>query len=290
MKTLRLKYHFLALAIVVVWGVSFVNTKVLLDHDLTPTEIFVYRFVVAYVGMLGLSRFRLTVRPWRDELKMMLLGLLSGTAYFILENTALKLTLVSDVAILTSLNSLITTLLAAIILKEECFTWVKLAGSIIAFGGVGLLTFYNGFVWGDGLLGDILAMLAAVAWAVYTIILKRIYQHYSMVEITRKTFFYGLIGAIPFMMLQPATPLSGLTEPVVLSNLLYLSLICSMLAFFVWGRVTVEIGAISSANYLYLSPVVSVIAAWFIYDERIGTVGLVGCVLVILGIILVERH
>lgn len=275
---------------VVVWGVSFVNTKVLLDHDLTPTEIFVYRFVVAYVGMLGLSRFRLTVRPWRDELKMMLLGLLSGTAYFILENTALKLTLVSDVAILTSLNSLITTLLAAIILKEECFTWVKLAGSIIAFGGVGLLTFYNGFVWGDGLLGDILAMLAAVAWAVYTIILKRIYQHYSMVEITRKTFFYGLIGAIPFMMLQPATPLSGLTEPVVLSNLLYLSLICSMLAFFVWGRVTVEIGAISSANYLYLSPVVSVIAAWFIYDERIGTVGLVGCVLVILGIILVERH
>ncbi len=286
----KLKYHLLALVVIFVWGVSFVNTKVLLDYDLSPTEIFIYRSVVAYLGLAAWSKFRLRVYPLRDEALMAVLGLLGGTFYFIFENTALKLTLVTDVAILVSLNSLFTTLLAAIFLKEERFTWLKLVGSIVAFVGVGFLTFYGGFVWGDGLLGDLLAILAAASWSIYSIILKRLNQRCSILDITRKTFFYGILFALPTMLWQGPLHLSTLTEPVVIGNFLFLSLVCSMLAFFVWGEVTVRLGAILTANYLYLSPVISVAAAWCIYGESIGVVGLLGCALVLAGIILVERR
>ena len=286
----KLKYHLLALAVILVWGVSFVNTKVLLDYDLSPIEIFIYRSVVAYLGLAAWSRFRLRVYPLRDEALMALLGLLGGTFYFIFENTALKLTLVTDVAILVSLNSLFTTLLAALFLKEERFTWVKLVGSIVAFVGVALLTFYGGFVWGDGLLGDLLAILAAASWSIYSIILKRLNQRCSILDITRKTFFYGVLFALPTMFWQGPLHLSMLTEPVVICNFLFLSLVCSMLAFFVWGEVTVRLGAILTANYLYLSPVISVAAAWCIYGETIGAIGLLGCALVLAGIIMVERR
>ena len=286
----KLKYHLLALTVIFVWGVSFVNTKVLLDYDLSPIEIFIYRSVVAYLGLAAWSRFRLRVYPLRDEALMALLGLLGGTFYFIFENTALKLTLVTDVAILVSLNSLFTTLLAALFLKEERFTWVKLVGSIVAFVGVALLTFYGGFVWGDGLLGDLLAILAAASWSIYSIILKRLNQRCSILDITRKTFFYGVLFALPTMFWQGPLHLSMLTEPVVISNFLFLSLVCSMLAFFVWGEVTVRLGAILTANYLYLSPVISVAAAWCIYGETIGAIGLLGCALVLAGIIMVERR
>ncbi len=286
----KLKYHVLALAVIFVWGVSFVNTKVLLDYNLSPTEIFIYRSVVAYLGLAAWSRFQLHVYPLRDEALMALLGLLGGTFYFIFENTALKLTLVTDVAILVSLNSLFTTLLAAIFLKEERFTWVKLVGSIVAFLGVGLLTFYGGFVWGDGLLGDLLAILAAASWSIYSIILKRLNKRCSILDITRKTFFYGVLFALPTMIWQGPFHLAALAEPVVIGNFLFLSLVCSMLAFFVWGEVTVRLGAILTANYLYLSPVISVAAAWMVYGETIGAVGLLGCALVLAGIILVERR
>ena len=285
-----MKYHLLALAVIFVWGVSFVNTKVLLDYDLSPTEIFIYRSVVAYLGLAAWSKFRLRVYPLRDEALMAVLGLLGGTFYFIFENTALKLTLVTDVAILVSLNSLFTTLLAALFLKEERFTWVKLVGSIVAFVGVALLTFYGGFVWGDGLLGDLLAILAAASWSIYSIILKRLNQRCSILDITRKTFFYGVLFALPTMLWQGPLHLSTLTEPVVIGNFLFLSLVCSMLAFFVWGEVTVRLGAILTANYLYLSPVISVAAAWCIYGETIGAIGLLGCALVLAGIIMVERR
>lgn len=290
MELSKIKYHLLALAVIVVWGVSFVNTKVLLDYSLNPTEIFIYRSVVAYTGLVVWSRFKIRVYPWRDEALMALLGLLGGTCYFIFENTALKLTLVTDVAILVALNSLFTTLLAAAFLREERFTWVKLVGSIVAFAGVGLLTFTGGFVWGDGLLGDLLAILAAAVWAVYSIILKRINKRCSILDITRKVFFYGVLFALPLLQWQGPMHWSILAVPAVAANLLFLSLICSMVAFFIWGEVTVRIGAILTANYLYLSPVVSVAAAWLIYGETIGCVGLLGCLLVLVGIILVERH
>lgn len=290
MEISRVKYHILALMVIVFWGVSFVNTKVLLDHSLSPTEIFIYRSVIAYLGLVAWSHFKVRVYNWRDEALMALLGLLGGTCYFIFENTALKLTLVTDVAILVSLNSLFTTLLAAIFLREERFTWVKLLGSLIAFGGVAMLTFADGFAWGDGLLGDILAILAAAVWAVYSIILKRENKRCSILDITRKTFFYGVLFALPLMLWEAPLNLQVLTVPVVAANLVFLSLVCSMLAFFIWGEVTVRLGAILTANYLYLSPVISVIAAWMFYGETIGAIGLAGCVMVLVGIILVERR
>ncbi len=290
MEISKVKYHVLALVVIVFWGVSFVNTKVLLDHNLSPTEIFIYRSVIAYLGLAVWSHFKLRVYCLRDEALMALLGLLGGTFYFIFENTALKLTLVTDVAILVSLNSLFTTLLAAIFLKEERFTWLKLVGSLLAFGGVAFLTFADGFVWGDGLLGDLLAILAAAVWAVYSIVLKRVNRRCAIIDITRKVFFYGVLFALPMTFWEGPMHLEALATPVVAANLLFLSLVCSMLAFFIWGEVTVRIGAILTANYLYLSPVISVIAAWLAYGETIGAVGLMGCVLVLVGIIMVERR
>ena len=145
-------------------------------------------------------------------------------------------------------------------------------------------------MWGDGLLGDLLAILAAASWSIYSIILKRLNQRCSILDITRKTFFYGVLFALPTMMWQEPFHLATLAEPVVIANFLFLALICSMLAFFVWGEVTVHLGAILTANYLYLSPVISVAAAWCIYGETIGAIGLLGCALVLAGIILVERR
>ncbi|MBQ9585640.1 MAG: DMT family transporter [Muribaculaceae bacterium] len=282
-------YHVIAILVIIAWGASFPCTRLLLDAGISPTEIFVYRSAIAYLGLLVFSRFKISYWGWKDEALAVLCGLTGGAMYFVLQNIALKLTLLSDVVIVIAVNPLLTTILAAIFLKDEHFSLKVLLGSMVAFAGVAVVTFRDGFVWGDGLLGNVLAFLAALSWAFYCIILKRVQGRHSTLSITRKVMLYGTICAIPVMFFEPTTPISTLLRTDVLFNMLFLALVCSMAAFFIWNLVIKKIGAIRSSNYLYLDPIVSIIMGVILLNERVGIVAVVGCALVLLGVILVEK-
>lgn len=282
-------FHVIAILVIVAWGASFPCTRLLLDAGVTPTEIFVYRSAIAYLGLLVFSRFKVAVWDWRDELLAFFCGLTGGALYFVLQNIALKLTLLSDVVIVIAVNPLLTAILAAIFLKEEHFSWKVLLGSMVAFAGVAVVTLRDGFVWGDGLLGNLLAFLAALSWAVYCIFLKRVQGRRSTLDITRKVMIYGTLCALPVMFLEPRTPVSTLLRTDILFNMLFLALICSMAAFFIWNLVIKKIGAIRSSNYLYLDPIVSIIIGVIVLNERVGMIAIVGCALVLLGVIIVEK-
>ena len=237
-------YHVIAILVIIAWGASFPCTRLLLDAGISPTEIFVYRSAIAYLGLLVFSRFKVSLWGWKDEALAVLCGLTGGAMYFVLQNIALKLTLLSDVVIVIAVNPLLTTILAAIFLKDEHFSLKVLLGSMVAFAGVAVVTFRDGFVWGNGLLGNILAFLAALSWACYCIILKRVQGRHSTLSITRKVMIYGTLCALPVMLFEPVTPISTFLRTDVLLNMLFLALICSMAAFFIWNLVIKKIGAI----------------------------------------------
>lgn len=282
-------YHVIAILVILAWGVSFPFTRILLNANITPTEIFVYRSAIAYVGLLLISGFRISFWNWRDELTAALCGLTGGALYFVLQNIALKLTLLSDVVIVIAINPLLTTILAAIFLKEEHFSWKILVSSAVAFAGVAIVTLRNGVVWGNGLLGNILSILAALSWAVYSVILKRIQNRHSTIDITRKVMVYGMLCALPVMFCEPMTPISTFLQPKILFNMLFLALVCSMAAFFIWNLVIKNIGAIRASNYLYLDPIVSIALGMILLNESVGTVAILGCALVLIGVIMVEK-
>ena len=283
-------YHVAAFAMILVWGISFLNTRVLLDAGLTPTEIFVARFTIAYLSLLVICRFKVRFTGWRDELLFVVCGIAGGSAYFIAENTALELTLISDVAVLVSIAPLTTALMGAIFYRDERITLLTCVGMIIAFIGSVMLALKDGFVWGDSVLGDLLAMLAALVWAFYSMALKRLNRTYTTSFITRKLFFYGLLTAIPFLFLQEShVDWNALKNPVVWGNLVYLGLICSMAAYFIWGITVKRIGAVRASNYFYLSPIISMIAAAIWFGERTNAIAYIGCVLILAGVIMAEK-
>lgn len=283
-------YHVGAFAMIVVWGISFLNTRVLLDAGLTPTEIFVARFTIAYLALLAVSRFRVRWTNWRDELLFVVCGVAGGSAYFIAENTALEFTLISDVAVLVSTAPLTTALMGAIFYRDERITWLSLLGMILAFVGSTMLALKDGLVWGDSIVGDLLALLAAFVWAFYSMALKRLNRTYSTLFITRKMFFYGVLSALPFLCLQEtAIDCRKLCQPAVWGNLLYLGLVCSMAAYFIWGITVKRIGAVRASNYFYFSPIISMIAAAIWFGERTNAVAYVGCILILAGVIMAEK-
>ena len=283
-------YHVAAFAMIIVWGISFLNTRVLLDAGLTPTEIFVVRFTIAYLSLLAICRFKVRYTGWRDELLFVVCGIAGGSAYFIAENTALELTLISDVAVLVSTAPLTTALVGAIFYRDERITLMTFLGMVIAFIGSVMLALKDGLVWGDSILGDLLALFAAFVWAFYSMALKKLNRSYTTLFITRKLFFYGILSALPLLALEDhSLDLGVFRQPAVWGNLLYLGLVCSMAAYFIWGITVKRIGAVRASNYFYLSPIISMIAAAIWFGERTTAVAYIGCVLILAGVIMAEK-
>ena len=106
----RLLGHGMALFVTIVWGTTFISSKLLLAA-FTPLEIMTFRFVIAWTVLLLLSPHPIRPKGLRGELPFLGAGLTGLTLYFILENTALEYTLASNVGIIISAAPMFSALL-----------------------------------------------------------------------------------------------------------------------------------------------------------------------------------
>lgn len=286
----KLLFHIATLITVIFWGSSFVSTRVLLDNGLHAVEIYIYRFFLAYLVILFFCHKRLWANNLRDEILLALCGLTSGSIYFIAENVALNYTYVSNVSLITSTSPLFTTLLVGLFYRSERPTLGVYMGSLVALVGVGCVIFNAGFNLQIMPFGDLLALAASLSFAFYSIILRKVNVYYDSLFITRKTFFYGLITSIPFLLMEPEIcNMSVLLRPGVIFNIAFLGICCSLIGFFFFSKATSVLGAIQTNNYMYLQPVVTLVLAYFILNEMISIVGYMGCGLILLGLVISDR-
>lgn len=279
--------HIGAMSAVAMWGLSFVSTKVIMEEGhLSPTEAYIYRFIIAYLIILFIAHKRLFCDNWRDEGLMALVGICAGSIYFIAENTALQYTLTANVSLLTSTSPLITVLLVALIYRNEKLGAGLITGSCVAFVGVACVIFNSSTSVQINPLGDLLAIGASFSWAVYSLILKRLNVTYDAMFITRKTFFYGIVTAIPFMLFEPTliNPFHALANPLVLGNLLFLALGASICGYYLWALTVKKMGAVKANNYMYFQPVVTLIAGALALGEHISMLGYAGFALILFGL------
>lgn len=284
------RYHLLAILTVAVWGTTFISTKILIENGLSPQEIFLLRFVIAYVGIWLLSPRKLLADSWKDELWFLLAGLTGGTLYFLTENTALSLTQTTNVAFIICTTPLLTTGLSLLLYRQEKAGKGLLAGSLVALAGVGMLIFNGSFVLKLSPLGDVLTLCAGVSWAVYSLIIRRLSGRYPSVFITRKVFFYGILTVLPVFAVHPFSfPAEGFLRSAVWMNLLFLSVLASLACFVAWNVVLKRLGTIQSSNYLYLNPLFTTAAAHLFLQEQLTVYAVVGVLLVLGGVFVAAR-
>lgn len=282
-------YHWLAIFSIIVWGTTFVSTKVLLLNGLTPPEIFLYRFVLAYLCILFWAPRRLFADNWKDEGLMVLAGISGGSLYFYAENTALGITLASNVSLIIAATPVLTALLACAVYRQERLQARLVFGSLIALVGVALVVFNGSFILEINPSGDLLALLAAVLWAVYSLVLKRLENGYPVLFITRKIFFYGLLTLLPVLAVSPVSPLPVLVRPVVWGNLVFLGVIASMLCYLMWNVALKNLGVVRVTNYIYINPLVTLVASSVVLHEVITGVAILGSVLILSGVYIAEN-
>ena len=278
-------YHLIAILTVGIWGLTFISTKVLIEHGLSPQEIFLLRFLMAYLGIWFISPRKLFADNWKDELWLLSGGVTGGSFYFFTENTALEITLATNVAFIVCTAPLLTTILSLLIYKKEKATAGLVGGSLLALVGVALVVYNGHFILKISPLGDFLTLLAAFSWAFYSLIMKKMSGRYRTTFITRKIFFYGILTILPAFILHPwQFSLSGLWQPAVWMNLLFLGVLASLVCFVVWNIILKQLGTVRASNYIYLNPLFTLIGSAVLLDEQFTVMSLMGAMLILGGV------
>ena len=216
--------HLVAFLTVLIWGVTFVSTKVLLEA-FTPVEILFIRFSMGYLALAAAFPKFMKFTDLRLELLFAGAGLCGVTLYFLFENIALTYTMASNVGVLVSIAPFLTAMLAWKFLHTERPGCVFFVGFACAIAGISMIYFNGAGVLKLNPLGDALALLAAFVWAIYSVLIRKIGGYrLNTILVTRRAFFYGLVFMLPVISAMGfSSELEALAKPRNERNALHAS-------------------------------------------------------------------
>lgn len=283
-----LKGHSLALLCSIIWATSFIASKELLVY-LSPVQLMFLRFAVAYAVIWIIHPkwyFKL-----KDEGLFLLAALFSNTLYFIAENNALRITQATNVSILVATAPILTAVILRIFGLCGRFPVKRTLGYGIAFAGVICVVLNGALVLKLNPKGDLLAIGAALMWAIYSLIVGRSFKGVNTFLLSRKLMFYGLVTCLPLLYAEGGFPeLAPLFSMARLLYLLYLGIVCSAVCYIAWNTAIHYLGVLKTNVYIYIIPFFTLVASSLVLSERITIMGLIGMAAVIVGMILSNRE
>ena len=280
--------HLLVFITILIWSVAFVGNKVLLFY-ITPIEVMLYRFILAYVVLLLIYPSLNTIKSFKDEIYFFMIGFLGIFLYFLLENYALKYTQATNVGLYMGAIPLFTAIIAHFILQDEKLSKNIIIGFTLAMAGMALILL-DGKGFSLRLKGDMIAILAAFTFALYSTVLKLAPKGYHFIVITRKSFLYAIVLMIlyHFISHQPLH-LLALLLPKVYGNIIFLGLFASSLAFLFYKKGVEIIGSVKSTNYIYLVPLLTAITGIIVLNEKLTIKMIVGGILILIGLYVAQK-
>lgn len=281
--------HIEALVTILIWGTTFISTKVLLN-SFSPIEILFFRFIIGYLALWLVCPHKLKSNNKKEELYFASAGLCGITLYYLCENVALTYTLASNVGVIISIAPFFTALFNFIFLKGEKPQLRFFVGFIIAMVGIYLISFSSDTTLQLNPLGDVLAVIAAIIWAAYSTITKKVSTFgYNTLQTTRRSFFYGLIFMIPILFIMDfKLDLGRFMHMKNYLNILYLGLGASAMCFVTWNCAVKILGSVKTSVYIYMVPVITTITSVIILHEQITWIAACGIILTLIGLFVSE--
>lgn len=287
----RIRGHALACMTILIWGTTFISTKVLL-RDITPLQILFTRFMIGYLALWAVCPRLTKIRRKKEELYFLAAGLCGVTLYFLMENIALTYTQASNVGIIVAVSPFFTMFFGIWLLKQRRPGVRFFIGFLIAMTGILCISLEGSQRLQLNPKGDLLALGAAAVWALYSTITKKISSFgYTTIPMTRRIFFYGLLCMLPVILF------SGMKLPAVeqltmvnIANILFLGLGASALCFVSWNSAVRILGTVQTSVYIYAVPVVTTLASVWILKETVTVIGIAGIVMILSGLLMSQNE
>jgi drug/metabolite transporter (DMT)-like permease len=281
--------HIMALITIVIWGTTFISTKILLA-DFTPIEILFFRFLLGLFVLIAIYPRRLRIKDKKQELTFAAAGLCGVCLYYLLENIALIYTMASNVGVIISVAPFFTAILSHIFLRtEEKLKAQFFVCFVVAMTGICLISF-NGEELELNPIGDILAIAAAFVWAIYSLLTRKISGYgYNTIQTTRRIFTYGIVFMLPFLFVfNFSLDVQKVIKPEYALNLIYLGLGASALCFVTWNYAVKVLGAVKTSEYIYIVPVITIVTSVIVLKEEITWTAALGIGLTLIGLFVSE--
>lgn len=287
MENETLKGHLSAFITIVIWGTTFLSTKLLLE-DFTPIEILLLRFLLGLLALLSICPKRLKVKNRKEELTFALAGLCGICLYYLLENIALTYTMASNVGVIICIAPFFTAILSQILIKgEERLHLPFFLGFLVSMLGICCISFREA-TFQVNPIGDILAIIAAFLWALYSLLTRKIGSYgYHTIQATKRIFAYGILFMLPaFFFFDRKAGFARFTNMKYLLHLLFLGLGASALCFVTWNYAVKTLGTMKTSVYIYMVPVITVAASTLVLHEKVTVISAVGTLLTLSGLFL----
>jgi len=278
---------------VIVWGASFVATKIALK-DIQPALLVWLRFSMGVLILGGVvwSRKQLVWPEHKDWLYFLLLGFLGITFHQWLQSTGLKTAQAVTTGWIIASTPIFMALLSWIFLKEK-LTLVQVTGILLAAFGVLLVVTHGAigtiFYGKIGEPGDLLILISAPNWAVFSILSRKGLTRYPAAQMMFYVMSAGwLFTSLLFLGTGNYHEISQLSVNGWLA-VLFLGVFCSGIAYIFWYDALQSLQVAQTGAFLYFEPVVTVLASAIFLSESMSIGGIIGAGVILAGVWLVNR-
>lgn len=284
------KHYWKPLTAVIVWGFSFIATKNALEEVSPVVIVFIRQLLgIAFLVTVALKQKKSFAVNIGDHGWIFILAVIASFHLWI-QVTGLQWTTASNTGWIIGTTPVFMTILSLIFFKEKMSVSQTL-GIVISFSGL-LLLVSKGDLSSIDLInnkGDLLIIASSITWSAYSMVNKKITFHYSPIMTTLYMFLFVALITAPFT-------INGKNIETVLHlslsgwiSILFLGIICSGAAYALWAQALSEMSASRVGAFLYIEPFVTVFGAWFLLNEQITFLTIISGLIIIGGVMLVNR-
>ena len=284
MKNAKIINHGYAFFSILIWGVTFISTKYLLK-SFSPLDILIFRYSIAYLSLWAINPKPLLWQGGKKELYLFAASVTGASLYQFLENLSVDFTSPASVSFITALAPVATALVAHFALGEPLGKSL-FVGMGISLVGVFFISFGDAGSFETGLLGDMIVLGSTLLWAIYSVIIKKI-AGFGIDEylVTRRIFLYTMLTLIPFAVPNmKSIDFSAAIEPLNALNLMFLGIFASALCFRTWNHAVDTLGATTTSKYLFVMPVITLVAQVIYEKSGVSVYAALGMVLILAGL------
>ena len=280
------------LASMLLWGLSFVSSKAVLNTGFPPATMVALRFLIATALLLPLRRrlepnVRLASLSRRQRWLLFWSGFVGVTVYFFFESRGIKLTSASNAALIIAAIPILT-VLAEWLFFRTAIRWLQIAGIALSIVGVYFIVRRSPTHFPRALAGNLFMLGACLSWVAYVVLSRDLHEPLAGLSLTAYQEAVGAVTLLPLALSEIGS--WRLPSLGVWLNILYLGIFCSGCAYFFYMYALARLGPVRTSSFTNLIPFIGALGGLVLLGEKLSWIQVAGGLAVIGGVFLVNRR
>ena len=273
-----------------IWGGMYVVSKVVLDV-IPPFTLLTIRLLLGALVLSAIIFLRSKKEFTREQLRSsFLVGFVGYGISLAFQFVGTKLSTASNGALVTSATPAFVLLFAPFLLNEKPTLRHVVALIASTLGVIAVIDPRTADFSSSLFMGNLGLLAAALTWALYSVLVRKVSANVDLLSSGAVMLAAGLPSSVLLSIFELRTQVVGEITLGIIGGLLFLGIISTALAMFLWNYAFAQLPAASASLTFFAQPVVGILLGWFFLGEKITPLFLLGGVLIGIGILILAKE